>query len=77
VSKGREEATNTLRVYIASFRMPKVKSDILVIFNIPEKFSEESSVAGLPVQQGEAADAMIMRIVKSFTIKSLGIFGGK
>jgi len=74
VSKGRESAANKLRVYLAAYRMPAVKSDIFIILNVPEAFAAESITAGAPVQSEEAANEMIKRVVTSFAVKSLGIF---
>ncbi len=74
IGKSHDSALNDIRVFVAAFRIPSVNSDIMITLNIPKAFAEGSRVAGRPVQSPEAADAMIQRVVSSFTIKSLAIF---
>ena len=80
VAKFREqaEAQNTVRISLASVRLPGNATDILVTVNDPVRIAPGSSsaAAGAEAKSAGAAGPLVLeRALRSFAIKDYGLFG--
>jgi len=76
VAKHRESvaASNTVHIYLANIRLRKFTADILIMFNVPVAFSDQSSSAGLSLVNSETNKQVIGTLLGSFKINSTDIF---
>lgn len=77
--KDGAQLANLVDVYIACFRLRRVHTDVLVIFNDPVHIAPGSSSAqvGARVQEQSERSALFNEIVSSVTINDYGLFASR
>eukprot|EP00927_Polykrikos_kofoidii_P073746 TRINITY_DN69766_c0_g1_i1.p1 TRINITY_DN69766_c0_g1~~TRINITY_DN69766_c0_g1_i1.p1 ORF type:complete len:191 (+),score=34.08 TRINITY_DN69766_c0_g1_i1:38-610(+) len=73
IAKFKEDAANSVHVYLCAIRLAAQKTDILITLNDPRMINPHSSSAGLPTAQGP--EVLFERVLRSFRIVDMNLFG--